>query len=67
MASGAAWAAANAIAYAVLGCLDAVLHLENRMRVEAYADTKPLPDDELVGLDAATRAARHRRVVVRVY
>lgn len=33
-ASITAWVAVNTIAYAVLGCLDAVLHLENRMRVE---------------------------------
>jgi hypothetical protein len=30
----AAWAIVNTVAYAALGCLDAVLHLENRMRVE---------------------------------
>ncbi|OLB75352.1 MAG: hypothetical protein AUI14_21200 [Actinobacteria bacterium 13_2_20CM_2_71_6] len=30
----AAWVIVNTVAYAVLGCLDAVLHLENRMRVE---------------------------------
>jgi hypothetical protein len=30
----AAWAMVNTVAYAVLGCLDTVLHLENRMRVE---------------------------------
>lgn len=29
-----AWAGVNTIAYAALGCLDAVLYLENRMRVE---------------------------------
>jgi hypothetical protein len=29
-----AWVVVNTVAYAVLGCLDAVLHLENRMRVE---------------------------------
>jgi hypothetical protein len=29
-----AWAVVNTVAYAVLGCLDTVLHLENRMRVE---------------------------------
>jgi hypothetical protein len=46
VASGAAWAAANTIAYGVLGCLDAVLHLENRMRVE--------------GLDIAVTRARRR-------
>jgi hypothetical protein len=29
-----AWILVNTVAYAVLGCLDTVLHLENRMRVE---------------------------------
>lgn len=29
-----AWALVDAVAYAALGCLDAVLHLETRMRVE---------------------------------
>ena len=29
-----AWTVVNTVAYAVLGCLDAVLHVENRMRVE---------------------------------
>ncbi len=29
-----AWTLVNTVAYAALGCLDAVLHLENRMRVE---------------------------------
>jgi hypothetical protein len=30
----AGWTVVNTVAYAVLGCLDAVLHVENRMRVE---------------------------------
>jgi hypothetical protein len=33
-ASVTAWVVVNTIAYSVLGCFDAVLHLENRMRVE---------------------------------
>lgn len=32
--SAVAWLLVNAIAYPMLGCLDAVLHLETRMRVE---------------------------------
>ena len=40
---------------------------ENRIRVEGYADTVPLPEEELEGLDEAERLARHRRVVVRIY
>lgn len=38
-----------------------------RIRVEGYADTVPLPEEELVGLDEEERLARHRRVIVRVY
>jgi hypothetical protein len=33
-ASITAWVVVNSVTYAVLGCFDAVLHLENRMRVE---------------------------------
>jgi chemotaxis protein MotB len=39
----------------------------HRMRVEAYADTKPLPDSELAGLSQIERDARLRRVIVRMY
>ena len=39
----------------------------NRIRVEGYADTKPLPEDQLKGLTPDQRLARHRRVVVRIY
>ena len=38
-----------------------------RIRVEGYADTVSLPEEELKGLNEAERKARHRRVVVRVY
>lgn len=38
-----------------------------RIRVEGYADTKPLPEAQLQGLGAEERLARHRRVVVRIY
>jgi chemotaxis protein MotB len=40
---------------------------KERVRVEGYADTKPLPEGELAGLDHEQRLARHRRVVVRIY
>ena len=39
----------------------------DRIRVEGYADTRPLPEKELAGLSPADRLARHRRVVVRMY
>lgn len=40
---------------------------EDRIRVEGYADTIALPEEELVGLTEEQRLARHRRVIVRVY
>jgi chemotaxis protein MotB len=39
----------------------------SRIRVEGYADTKPLPEEQLTGLSPQERLARHRRVVVRIY
>lgn len=38
-----------------------------RLRVEGYADVKPLPEAQLKGLSPEERKARHRRVVVRMY
>jgi len=38
-----------------------------RIRVEAYADTRPLPPEEVKGLNPEETLARHRRVVVRLY
>lgn len=38
-----------------------------RIRVEGYADTKPLPEAQLQGLSPEQRLARHRRVIVRIY
>lgn len=38
-----------------------------RIRVEGYADTVPLPAASLEGLSELDRLARHRRVVVRIY
>lgn len=40
---------------------------EDRIRVEGYADTVELPEEELAGLTEEERLARHRRVIVRVY
>lgn len=39
----------------------------NRIRVEGYADTKPLPPEQLEGLTVDAKNARLRRVVVRIY
>jgi chemotaxis protein MotB len=41
--------------------------VRSRIRVEGYADTKPLPENQLKGLGPEERLARHRRVVVRIY
>jgi chemotaxis protein MotB len=38
-----------------------------RIRVEGYADTVPLPETTLEGLPQDERLARHRRVIVRIY
>jgi chemotaxis protein MotB len=38
-----------------------------RIRVEGYADTKPVPAAELVAVPPEEQKARQRRVVVRVY
>lgn len=49
-----AWVVVNTVAYAVLGCLDTVLHLENRMRVEGLdialgrAQRRGLPADQIL-------------------
>ncbi len=40
---------------------------QERIRVEGYADTEPLPEASLDGLSDEERLARHRRVVVRIY
>lgn len=39
----------------------------DRLRIEAYADTKPLPQAQVVGLSDEEALARHRRVVVRLH
>lgn len=39
----------------------------DRIRVEGYADTRPLPEEAVSGLEPAERQARHRRVIVRVH
>jgi len=61
------WELSTARANAVRTRLAGVGVDENRIRVEGYADTVPLPEEELEGLDEAERLARHRRVVVRIY
>lgn len=54
-------------ANAVRSRLEGVGVMQDRIRVEGYADTVPLPEDTLEGLSDMERLARHRRVVVRIY
>lgn len=54
-------------ANAVRSRLELVGVQQGRIRVEGYADTVSLPEEELEGLDEQERLARHRRVVVRIY
>lgn len=61
------WELSSSRAIVVRQRLEEVGVAKGRIRVEGYADTKPLPEDELVGLSPDERLARHRRVVVRIY
>lgn len=61
------WELSTARANAVRARLQGVGVDQNRVRVEGYADTVPLPEKELVGLSPDERLARHRRVVVRIH
>lgn len=61
------WELASARAIVVRTRLEETGIDRARTRIEGYADTKPLPPEELVGLSPEQVAARHRRVVVRIY
>lgn len=61
------WELSTSRAIAVRARLEEIGVAAKRIRVEGYADTMPLPEDTLVGLDELERRARHRRVIVRVY
>ncbi|MBK7861838.1 MAG: OmpA family protein [Archangiaceae bacterium] len=61
------WELSSSRAIAVRQRLEEVGISRDRIRVEGYADTKPLPEEELKGLSPEERLARHRRVVVRIY
>jgi chemotaxis protein MotB len=61
------WELSSARAIVVRQRLEDVGISRSRVRVEGYADTKPLPEEELTGLSPQERLARHRRVVVRIY
>lgn len=61
------WELSSARAIVVRQRLEEVGIERARIRVEGYADTKPLPEEVLKGLSPELRRARHRRVVVRLY
>lgn len=61
------WELSSARSIVVRQRLEDVGILRSRIRVEGYADTKPLPEEQLTGLNPQERLARHRRVVVRIY
>ncbi|WP_224367854.1 OmpA/MotB family protein [Hyalangium versicolor] len=61
------WELSSARAIVVRQRLEAAGLARERIRVEGYADTKPLPEEQLTGLSPQERLARHRRVVVRIY
>ncbi|MEC7948226.1 MAG: flagellar motor protein MotB [Myxococcota bacterium] len=61
------WELSTGRANAVRARLEGVGVSSERVRVEGYADTVPLPEQELEGLSEEERLARHRRVVVRIY
>jgi chemotaxis protein MotB len=61
------WELSSARAIVVRERLEGAGIAASRVRVEGYADTKPLPEEQLTGLSPQERLARHRRVVVRIY
>lgn len=61
------WELSSSRAIAVRQRLEDVGIARARIRVEGYADTKPLSEEQLKGLSPEERLARHRRVVVRIY
>lgn len=61
------WELSSARAIVVRQRLEEVGIDRSRIRVEGYAETKPLPEELLKGLSNDERLARHRRVVVRIY
>lgn len=61
------WELSTGRANAVRSRLELVGVERERIRVEGYADTVPLPEEALEGLSPDERLARHRRVIVRIY
>ena len=61
------WELSSARAIVVRQRLEEVGGGRDHIRVEGYADTRPLPEEQLQGLTPELRLARLRRVVVRIY
>ena len=61
------WELSSARAIVVRQRLEDAGISRSSIRVEGYADTKPLPEEQLTGLSPQERLARHRRVIVRIY
>jgi chemotaxis protein MotB len=61
------WELASARSNEVRDRLEKLGVPKQRIRTEGYADTKPLPPEQLQGLSNEEALARHRRVVVRLY
>jgi len=61
------WELSSARAIVVRQRLEDVGIRRSAIRVEGYADTKPLPENQVTGLSLEQRLAKHRRVVVRIY
>jgi chemotaxis protein MotB len=60
------WELSTGRANAVRSRLELVGVEQGHIRVEGYADTVPLPEEDLEGLSPEEQLARHRRVVVRI-
>jgi chemotaxis protein MotB len=61
------WSLSSDRALQVRSRLEASGIEKDKIRVEAYADTRHLPPDELKGLSREDVLAKHRRVVIRIY
>jgi chemotaxis protein MotB len=67
LSGGSNWDLSSDRAIVLRQRLEDIGIVRSRIRVEGYADTKPLPEVQLKGLSAEEKLARHRRVVVRIY
>lgn len=61
------WELSSGRAMKIRESLEGIGAPKNKIRVESYADTKPLKKDLVDGLTRAEFLAKHRRVVIRLY